>query len=350
MATLGLLSRSKTTVEKLIPLINHNWLLELAINNIGLTLVSIISIIPAIYIGFPNWLKSVYIWASITIIIFSLLRISIIFLSKKYFIVKEKQKSNVSIIFILQRLIAISVTLFIMVSSGIIGARCFGQNLVAQSCLTCQITKGNYNTAIWLVLLGADLNKVDEFGQSPLLHAVSKRQNKLAKLLVFSGAEIEIKDKPTLTSPLIVAVYQGSFELTKFLLEHNADPNKFVISASPLRAALKNKRFDIANLLLEHGADPNLKDFLGMTPVFYESRLGNISSIDFLINNKAEINITNNKNETPLYSAVLSGRKEVIAHLLAKGAKIDEKSIAKANELKHTEIEAFLKQVAAKTK
>jgi ankyrin repeat protein len=270
----------------------------------------------------PTLLRVIYIWAALTLVFFSLAKVILSFLAKRYLVIEEKPSPKVSISFVLQRIVAITVTLVVMVSSGIIGMRYFGKSLVSQSCLVCQVSKGNYGVSAWLIMIGADLDRPDEFGQTPLIHSVSRKQYWLTKLLIFSGANVEFKDKATITSPLGVAIYQGDIELIKFLLEHKADPNRIATGVLPLRIALKNKRIDIAKLLLEYGADPNKRDTVGMTPLLYESRWGNVNTVDFLISNKADVNVASNNNETPVYYAVANGKKDILISLLANGAKV----------------------------
>lgn len=362
MSTKWLLSDPKTALQKVDSLTNHYWFLELVLNNLGLGIVSIFAIIPALYFGVPSWLKVVYIWAPLTVIAFSLVKLTLSLVTKKYLIIKEKQPTKASIGFVLQRFVAVTITVVVMISSGIIGTRCFGKNLAAQSCLVCQISRENYSAALWLIVVGADLNKTDEFGQTPLIHAVNRKQGWLAKLLVFSGADVEVKDKAVLSSPLIVAVHQGNFELAELLLKNKANPNRLVTNVSPLRIALNKNRFDIAKLLLEYGADPNMRDPMGMTPLLYESKWGTVNTVGFLVNNKANVNVVNNNNESPLYLAVASGKKEIVVSLLASGAKVDgngspeirkettndETPLMAATRLNNTEIAKLLVEKGAK--
>ncbi len=336
-------SLEKSTVKKSSN--NSNGLVNFLLEKILLTIISIFAIIPAVYYGSASWLQIVFIW--LFVIVIAMLPGSIILksLTQKFFPTpKTKDNQPTPIIkHIFQRFAVVLVMLFVMLSSSVIGMRLFGQSFLNKNCLACQIDARNYNAALWLIIAGADLNKPDNVRQTPLIYAVDRNQNWLAKILVLAGADVN-PNLARINNPLFLAVSKGNLELVEFLLQHNADPNTTLNSTS-LTTSLKNKRFDIAKILLKYGADPNLKDPLGMTPLIHESKRGKIENVRFLLQYPVDVNISNNWNETALYWATVNQDTEIILSLLAKGAKVDSNN--PATEIKNNTNEKTPLMVAA---
>ena len=91
---------------------------------------------------------------------------------------------------------------------------------------------GNLARAQALVSHGADVNRYDRWGWTPLLWAVYYSHNAVARFLLENGADPNI---PTVgeygtvrtgSTPLIVAAYYGYAPTVRMLLEHGADPGK----------------------------------------------------------------------------------------------------------------------------
>ena len=76
-----------------------------------------------------------------------------------------------------------------------------------------------------LFAAGADVNKPDNDGATPLFAALERRQLKAIKLLIGAGADV---NKPTNNgaTPLDIAAELGHHEAMKLLIEAGADVNK----------------------------------------------------------------------------------------------------------------------------
>jgi ankyrin repeat protein len=118
---------------------------------------------------------------------------------------------------------------------------------------------GDLETAILLLLIGADPNVQDILGDTPLHLAVKKYNLGIVKVLLEHGADPNVQDICGWT-PLHTA--DGNLEMIKVLLGHGADPNiKNNKGETPLhQAAFFRGQGELVKVLLEHGADPNIKN------------------------------------------------------------------------------------------
>ena len=106
----------------------------------------------------------------------------------------------------------------------------------------------------FLVSKGADVNKADSQGWTPLQSAARQRHDDLIKLLIELGADVNVGE-PT---PLVAAVMRDHVPSIKLLLEHGADMEKpGQAGFLPLPLAIAEDKYEAAKALLEAGADVN---------------------------------------------------------------------------------------------
>ncbi len=144
--------------------------------------------------------------------------------------------------------------------------------------------KGDTETIRLLVEAGADLNAVDQNGQTPL-HTAACTQT--AKLLLELGSDVNAKDNNRLT-PL-----------------HQAD----------------NK--DIASLLLKKGATLEAKCQNGLTPLHYAASNSQTKIVTLLLDKGADVNALDDRERTPLHYAAMTDETEVVRLLLEQGAELE---------------------------
>jgi len=149
---------------------------------------------------------------------------------------------------------------------------------------------GELVQAIILSNNGADINKRDGLGDTPLHCAAALGHAKIVNLLLAQGAEID---------------FQGYADQT------------------PLFNAALNCHLEIVKLLLDKGADANLQDKYGETPLDVAVYLGNLEVAKLLLNNHAGPNLQNKDGRTPLYWAAYEGWQEIVKPLLDKGADVN---------------------------
>ena len=122
-------------------------------------------------------------------------------------------------------------------------------------------------TVEFLLTHGADPNKKNTVGSTPLHLAVSLNNINIVQLLLTRGADPNKKSTVGFT-PLHLAVNRNNKEIVQRLLDHGADPNiQNNYGATPLHlAAIHNTiNMDIVQLLLDHDANLNIRNNHGFT-------------------------------------------------------------------------------------
>ena len=148
----------------------------------------------------------------------------------------------------------------------------------------------------------------------------------LIKGLIDAGADVNRKDKLGET-PLHVAVVEGYKEIASMLIENGADVNAGDIRGlTPLHAAAWRGYRDIVILLIANGADINARDKDALTPLHTAALAGREQTVVLLIEKGADVNTKNKNDLSPLHAAALTGDKETVALLINKGADVNARS------------------------
>lgn len=114
---------------------------------------------------------------------------------------------------------------------------------------------------------GANVNSINEMGESPL-NMVSKLSYEfLVRYLVSAGANVNTSNNNKIT-PLHWGVEYDNLEIVKLLLRKGADLNaRDGINETPLHWAAWTGNFKSARWLLKYGANPLATNNTGVTPV-----------------------------------------------------------------------------------
>lgn len=99
-----------------------------------------------------------------------------------------------------------------------------------------------------------------------LMLAIESNNLDVVKLLVKYGANVNYIDEDNDSiSPLILAIYLGHDDISKYLLTRNVDISYYDDTGmTALMTAIRWKRLSMIKELLIHGADPNQKTYLNM--------------------------------------------------------------------------------------
>jgi quinoprotein dehydrogenase-associated probable ABC transporter substrate-binding protein len=223
----------------------------------------------------------------------------------------------------------------------------------------------DFDRVKFLVSKGADVNKVDGQGWTPLQSAARQRRDKMVKLLIELGADpnagdptplvaalmrdhvpsvkalIELgadKEKPGQDNfkPLPLAIAEDKYESAKALMEAGADVNSLsgtdqltplMIAAgqtSPAEGAMflpgSTRPTDIARGLIDRGANVNAQSVNGVTPLMIAATHNNAPMIGMLIDAGADVSLKNKLGQTAAEVAEKNGNLEAQQAILVLGS------------------------------
>lgn len=217
------------------------------------------------------------------------------------------------------------------------------------------VKEDDFEQIISLLESGEDINQLDNFGRTLLVHA---KNQVMLEFLINQGLDINLKNKKGQT-PIFNANNKASVTT---LLKNGADPeskdkmgNTPIITITNHEAALalmdhgvdvfvkrhdgvplislpfKLQYPDIVTILLEKGIDPNIRDKQKRTPIHFAAGLVSTGSdfdkrknntIDLLLEYGSDINALDSEGRTPLdYAPPVEIYKSVREHLKLRGGK-----------------------------
>lgn len=198
--------------------------------------------------------------------------------------------------------------------------------------LVAAATNGTLESMKLLLEKGGDVNVADNAGFTPLIVAVSVDDAAVAKLLIEKGANVNaIAATGQNATALMGAAQNGNAELTRFILEHNAEVN--VISAdrggnvkngpvafghaTALHFAMPSGNAAVVKLLLDAGASVDPRDVRGMTPLMFAvaSDRPKVNVVRMLLVKGADASIRSNIEESAVDWARKFNNPTVLAAL-----------------------------------
>lgn len=240
-----------------------------------------------------------------------------------------------------------------------------GFTLADQDALMLISYKGDFpEIARLLINGGANVNKPNKGGGTPLRTASWFGRNETVKLLLKAKAEVNVPEDSDTMPPLQVALLQDQLETAKILIDAGADVNytdkdgnSLLLWAvdnifenadrTPFIALLAQKGVKVNHsnnigetalirvsewdvdaqntlALLDAGANVNAKTDANsgkQTPLSNAVKLGSMDLINVLLQAGADVNANNHTAYTnPLLQAIIDGREEVAQTLLLAGA------------------------------
>ncbi|XP_027178269.1 potassium channel SKOR isoform X1 [Coffea eugenioides] len=141
-------------------------------------------------------------------------------------------------------------------------------------------SRGYEDIAQFLIQEGVDINVTDNFGNTPLLEAIKSGHEHVASLLVKEGASLQIENAGNF---LCTVVAKGDSDLLRRFLTRGIDPNsKDYDQRTPLHVAASQGQYFMAKLLLDAGASVFARDRWGNTPLDEGRISGNKNMMDLL--------------------------------------------------------------------
>lgn len=157
-------------------------------------------------------------------------------------------------------------------------------------------------------------------GRTPLIAAVQSQSPALAKIIIDSGGDVNVKDAQGFT-PLIHAVQQSGRTLVDVLLQAGADVNaRDALSNTALIHAVRAGNQPAALILMESGAQLNPRNDKGQTALFEAVARKDVPAIQLLLSRSADPNIQDVLGRTSLSYAAEADDDAIVKMLLQKGA------------------------------
>lgn len=184
--------------------------------------------------------------------------------------------------------------------------------------------KGQLVVAKYLLDHGADVNGLSgNHGAVPLTAAAENGHKAMVELLLARGADVSGRG----LNPFYLAVSKGYLAVAEVLLANKADVNApsgtDAFRLRPVQAAARDGRTDLLQMLIQNGADVNVTNSMGETALKFAVANNNISAVKLLLAAKASIDPRDFNGETPLHAAAARGNVEMVSLLLKSGAAVD---------------------------
>ena len=175
--------------------------------------------------------------------------------------------------------------------------------------------KNNADIEIIKILLAcnADVNKLKDDYHSALTLAIQAGNKEFVYELVQNGADLTLKGKNNYT-PLHYAIGAENIEVIKLLICKDNINQQDDKGCAPIHLAIQQKAnncIDIIELLIKNNANIEIADDTGKTPLHYAYIFTNIAAIYYLISQNADRNAVDNS-------------KSTIFHFLAKSPRYQE--------------------------
>ena len=153
----------------------------------------------------------------------------------------------------------------------------------------------------------ANVNLQDDKGLTPLMvvcHSHTPNID-LVKLLVQSGADINVEEGKTKVTALLQAIMSGHTQIVQYLLDKGADINALSKDGnSSLMTACYYQHEDIIHLLLNYKADANIQNTKTTSTALHLACSKQLATaVELLLAHGADPNVLNNLECTPLIYA-----------------------------------------------
>jgi ankyrin repeat protein len=205
---------------------------------------------------------------------------------------------------------------------------------------------------------GYRIDQRNNFGETALHRAAQVGQTTIMDDLIFKGADLNAKVQQHYlgeATPMILASSCLQIDAVRVLLNHGVDVNAFDPQNrfAPLHFAASMST-ELTRFLLDHGAEPNLEAYrppifpergpmtsLHFSVYFSHAYEGAVDRVKILLDSGADINKQTGLGNTALHLAILGGHRDLTHVLLEHEAEIylankqDKSAVQLAQELGH---------------
>lgn len=194
------------------------------------------------------------------------------------------------------------------------------------------IREGNIEAVKAFIEAGVDVNKKDEYKQSPLYLAAEGRgadHTEIVRILLNAGACYlggwYGSGSKVHCHPLCRAADVGNIETVKLLLLERCSVINTCdcLERTALHYAADSGNTEIVKMLIAKKANVHIADKFGNTPLHEaaSSNFDNPEIVKILIAAGADVNRANNDGKTPLFLAGEKSNTEIVSILRAEGAR-----------------------------
>lgn len=169
-----------------------------------------------------------------------------------------------------------------------------------------------------LVRLGADVNAVNDYGETPLYVASGAEDEDAVRFLIKGGADVKRGD-PDSSTPVEAAIRMDNHELARLLIDSGA--------TATIHQAAHCGHLDKAQQLLRENVDVDSAESATLrTPLFIAVQHDHTELAELFLESKADANAQEDYSygaDTPLHAAVHNGSARLVKLLLAHRADVD---------------------------
>lgn len=170
-----------------------------------------------------------------------------------------------------------------------------------------------------------------------LVAAVESNDSARAQAQLRSGARLNYQGSHEIT-PLVYVMKGGDKRAVERLLQLGADPNQKVHGNNPTWIAAGRDDSGMLVLMLRYHGDPNTIGDDGSSALEIATKEHFEKNIDLLVQHGADINYVDSHEETAATWAAITGRVDLVAHLLELGYSHDLPSLGRVvDALKFTD-------------
>lgn len=197
----------------------------------------------------------------------------------------------------------------------------------------------------------SSINAPTRSGETPMISAIATGDDELVRLMLQRGADVEARCRDEIT-PLMHAINHGYNSIAELLLSRGAQVDAPTSGWTPLHRATELMNISMVNLLLANGADIEARspkefsfrknslarmksprseypdddhsssDGRGWTPLLRAASHGEEAMVRLFLDNGANIEARNPSNATPLICAAERQLEAIIDLLLSRGADV----------------------------
>lgn len=191
--------------------------------------------------------------------------------------------------------------------------------------LTLAVQRESSDMIQFLVEMGSDPNLMNPFGETPLLKLVLfQTLPEMCKYLIgLPKSDLNLSNKKTRETPLMIASREGKIEIVKLLVENGADIDKTDLHGeTALWKAYYNFYSKVVDYLFEKGSNANVTNNSSETLLTMSADRGDLAMVQFLVEKKGiDVNRKTNSNWTALVYAVDRNRIDIVKYLVEHGSR-----------------------------